>query len=47
MKKGKRSLMREQLFDLDLHPGETTNVVQRPEVRATVEAQGEGKKESN
>jgi arylsulfatase A-like enzyme len=30
--------MREQLFDLDLDPGETTNLVQRPEMKATVEA---------
>jgi len=30
--------MREQLFDLDLDPGETTNLVQRPQMKATVEA---------
>jgi len=30
--------MREQLFDLDLDPGETINMVDRPEMRATVEA---------
>jgi choline-sulfatase len=30
--------MREQLFDLDLDPGETTNLVQRSQMKATVEA---------
>lgn len=29
--------MREQLFDLDLDPGETTNLVQRPEMKTTTE----------
>jgi len=30
--------MREQLFDLDLDPGEMTNLVHQPEMKATIEA---------